>query len=103
MQTSVTFKNLESSDHFKAYVHEKMGRLDKLLDKPATAEVVLSTDNLKQVVEVRLSGGRLSIQAKAEEEDLHASIDQVVDRVKRQIKKHKDKLRERRPEPPAAA
>ena len=101
MQTSVTFKNLDSSEYFKTYVQEKLDRLDRLLDKPAQAEVVLSVDNLKQVTEVRLSGGRLNIQAKAEEEDLHASIDQAVDRVKRQIKKQKEKVRDRRPVPSA--
>jgi putative sigma-54 modulation protein len=97
MQTAVTFKNLDSSEHFKQYVQEKLDRVDKLLDKPASAEVVLSVDNLKQVAEVRLSGGRISIQAKAEEDDLHAAIDQMVDRVKRQINKHREKVRERRP------
>ena len=100
MQTSVTFKNLDSSEHFKQYVQDKLERLDKLLDKPAVAEVVLSVENLKQVAEVRFSGGRISIQAKAEEDDLHAAIDQVVDRVKRQINKRKEKVRERRPGPP---
>ena len=97
MQTAVTFKNLDSSEHFKQYVQEKLDRVDKLLDKPASAEVVLSVENLKQVAEVRLSGGRMSIQAKAEEDDLHAAIDQMVDRVKRQINKRKEKVRERRP------
>lgn len=103
MQTTVTFKNLDSSEHFKAYVQEKIDRVDKLLDKPAKAEVVLSVDNLMQVAEVRLSGGRLNLQAKAEEEDLHAAIDQGVERIKRQIKKQKEKQRERRPAPPEAA
>jgi putative sigma-54 modulation protein len=97
MQTAVTFKNLDSSEHFKQYVQEKLDRVDKLLDKPASAEVVLYVDSLKQVAEVRLSGGGISIQAKAEEDDLHAAIDQMVDRVKRQINKRKEKVRERRP------
>jgi len=98
----LTFKNLESSVHFKQYAQEKLERVDKLLDKPAAAEVVLSAENLKQVAEVRLTGGGLSVQAKAEADDLHAAIDQVVDRVKRQINKHKEKARERRPAPPLA-
>ena len=96
MQASVTFKNLESSKHFQRYVQDKLDRMDKLLDKPANAEVVLSLDNLEKVAEIRLSGGRLNLQAKAEEADMHAAIDLMVDKIKRQINKQKDKVREHR-------
>jgi putative sigma-54 modulation protein len=102
MQVSLTFKNLDASNHFKQYVQDKLDRADKLLDKPVAAEVVLSVDNLRQVAEIRLGGGGLSLQAKAEADDLHAAIDQAVDRVKRQINKQKEKVRERRPAVPLA-
>ncbi len=102
MQISLTFKNLEASVHFKKYVQEKLERVDKLLNKPTVAEVVLSTDNLNQVAEVRLAGGGINIQARAEAEDLHAAIDQAADRVRKQVNKQKEKVRERRPVPPVA-
>ena len=41
MQTSVTFKNLDPSEHLKAYVSDKLDRFDKFLDNPAEANVVL--------------------------------------------------------------
>jgi ribosomal subunit interface protein len=44
----------------------------------------------------------LSVQAKADADDLHAAIDQMVDRVRRQITKQKEKVRERRPAAPLA-
>ncbi|MDD2604328.1 MAG: ribosome-associated translation inhibitor RaiA [Desulfobacterales bacterium] len=102
MQVALTFKNLDASEHFKQYVQEKLDRVDKLLDKPASAEVVLGTENLHQVAEVRLASGGLSVQAKADADDLHAAIDQMVDRVRRQITKQKEKVRERRPAVPLA-
>lgn len=102
MQVALTFKNLDASEHFKQYVQEKLDRVDKLLDKPAVAEVVLSAENLQQVAEARLAGGGLSVQAKADADDLHAAIDQMVDRVRRQITKQKEKVRERRPVAPLA-
>ena len=37
MQTSVTFKNIDPSDHLKAYVSDKLDRFDKFLDNPAEA------------------------------------------------------------------
>ncbi len=44
MQTSVTFKNLDSSDALKTYVQKKLDRLDKLMDGAAEANVVLSVE-----------------------------------------------------------
>ena len=41
MQTSVTFKNIDASDHLKSYVGDKLDRFDKYLDNPAEASVVL--------------------------------------------------------------
>jgi putative sigma-54 modulation protein len=44
MQTSVTFKNIDPSDHLKAYVRDKLDRFDRFLDNPAEANVVLSVE-----------------------------------------------------------
>jgi putative sigma-54 modulation protein len=47
MQTSVTFKNLDPSEHLKSYVMEKLDRFDRLLDNPAEANVVLSVEKFR--------------------------------------------------------
>ena len=49
MQTSVTFKNLDPSDHLKAYVSEKLDRFDKFLDNPAEANVVLAVEKFRHI------------------------------------------------------
>ncbi len=96
MQTSVTFKNLESSDHLKAFVKDKLNRLDKFLENPTEANVVLSIEKLRHMAEINLSGGRLSVHAKEENNDMYAAIDLVLDKLKKQIKKNKQKTKERR-------
>ena len=50
MQTSVTFKNLDSSDTLRSYVQEKLDRFDRLLDNPAEANVVLSVEKFRVAV-----------------------------------------------------
>ncbi len=98
MQTTVTFKNLESSQYLKTYVEDKLNRFDKLLPKPGAAEVVLSTEKLRNIVEINLAGGpRLSVIAKEENTEMQAAIDLVMDKVKKQIIKGKEKLQEHRP------
>lgn len=96
MNVSVTFKNLKSSDHFKDYVHEKLNRFDKLLDEPGSAGVVLRSEKLRKTAEINLAAGRLEVHASEEHEDMHAAIDLVLDKVRTQITKNKEKLQNRR-------
>ena len=99
MQTSVTFKNLDSSDHLKSYVADKLDRLDKYLDNPAEANVVLTVEKFRHAAEVNIAGDRLSINGKEETNDMYSAIDMVLDKLEKQIKKNKQKIRERRTSP----
>jgi len=96
MQTSVTFKNLEPSEHLKSYVTEKLNRFDKLLDNPAEAGVVLVVEKHRHIAEVNITGDRLSINGKEETGDMYSAIDMVLDKLEKQLKRSKQKIRERR-------
>ena len=96
MQTSVTFKNLDSSDTLKSYVEDKLDRFDRLLDNPAEASVVLSVEKFRHMAEINIIGDRLTINGKEETIDMYSAIDMVLDKLEKQIKKNKDKIRERR-------
>jgi putative sigma-54 modulation protein len=96
MQTSVTFKNLESSDTLGAYVRNKLDRFDRLLDNPAEANVVLSVEKFRHIAEINILGDRLMINGKEETDDMYSAIDMVLDKLEKQIKKNKQKIRERR-------
>jgi len=96
MQTSVTFKNLDPSDHFRNYVSEKLNRFDKYFYNPGEANVVLSVEKFRNIAEVNIIGDRMTINGKEETEDMHAAIDMVLDKLDKQIKKNKQKLRDRR-------
>jgi putative sigma-54 modulation protein len=96
MQTSVTFKNLDPSEHLKSYVSEKLDRFDNYLDNPAEASVVLSVQKFRHIAEVNIIGDRLKINGKEETNDMYSAIDMVLDKLESQIKKNKEKIRERR-------
>jgi putative sigma-54 modulation protein len=96
MQTSVTFKNLDSSDTLKSYVGEKLDRFDRLLDNPAEANVVLLVEKFRHIAEISINGDRLTINGKEETNDMYSAIDMVLDKLEKQIKKNKDKIRDRR-------
>lgn len=96
MQTSVTFKNLDPSDHLKSYTSEKLDRLDKFLDNPAEANVVLTVEKFRHIAEITIQGDRLNLVGKEETNDMYSAIDMVLDKLEKQIKKNKQKIRERR-------
>jgi putative sigma-54 modulation protein len=96
MQTSVTFKNIEPSEHLKSYVGDKLNRLDKYLYNAAEANVVLSVEKFRHMAEINITGDRLNIIGKEETGDMYSAIDMVLDKLEKQIKKNKQKNRDRR-------
>ena len=96
MQTSVTFKNLDPTDNLKSYISEKLDKLDKFLDNPAEATVVLSIEKFRHIAEVNITGDRLNIYGKEETSNMYAAIDMVLDKLEKQVKKNRQKIRKRR-------
>ncbi|MCF8069152.1 MAG: ribosome-associated translation inhibitor RaiA [Desulfobacterales bacterium] len=103
MQTSVTFKNLDPSNTLRDYVCDKLDRLDKFLDNPAEANVVLSVEKFRQTAEVNLVGDRLNVIGKEQTEDMYSAIDMVLDKLVKQIKKNKQKIKKHRNNSKSAA
>ena len=93
MQISLTFNKIDPSDSLKSYVNEKFSRLDKMLDGPAEAHVVLSVEKIRHIVEINLNCDGFRIHAKEESESMYSSIDTLADKLKLQVKKNKEKLR----------
>ena len=99
MQTSVTFKNIEPSDNLRSYVTNKLEKFDKLLDNPAEANVVLSVEKIRHITEIKLIGDRLSLNCREESNDMYSSIDLALDKLEKQLKKNKQKIRKHRQGP----
>ena len=96
MQTSVTFKNIDPSENLKSYIQEKLDRFDKFLDNPAEASVVLAVEKFRHMAEINIIGDRLNIYGKEVTGDMYSAIDIALDKLEKQIKKNKEKIRERR-------
>ncbi|WP_320040187.1 ribosome hibernation-promoting factor, HPF/YfiA family [uncultured Desulfobacter sp.] len=93
MNISITFKNVPSSDAVKSHIDKKLNKLDKMLDSPAEAQVVLSEEKLHSIAEIKLICDKLKIHAKgeAEENNMYSAIDSVVEKIRIQITKFKEK------------
>jgi putative sigma-54 modulation protein len=93
MKISVTFRNTEGDDWHKEYVDDRLKKLLKYIDTPADARVVLSVEKFRNVAEVNLMANGLTVNAKEEEKDMYLAIDNAVEKIERQLKKHKEKIR----------
>jgi putative sigma-54 modulation protein len=96
MRTSVTFKNIDPSNNLKAYAEDKLNRFDRFLDSPAEANVVLSVEKFRHIAEINIIGRKLNIVGKEETNDMYSAIDMVLDKIGKQLKKNKEKIRDRR-------
>jgi putative sigma-54 modulation protein len=98
MQILVTFKNVNSSDYLKSYLEEKLQRLEKIMPHPGTADVVFQEEKLRKIIDVSLIGKGFDVYAKEESGAWNEAIDLVVDKVKKQLVKSKEKIQSHRME-----
>ncbi len=92
MQIFLTGRNLEVTEALRRYAEEKVGRLQKFVDKITSAHIVLSLQKYRQIAEVTLRVRDLTIRAEESTEDLYSSIDLVMEKLERQLQKYKGKI-----------
>ena len=91
MQISLTGHHVDISDALRSYVNSKFERLERHFDHVTNVHVVLSVEKLRQKAEASLHLNGADVFANCEEEDMYAAIDGLVDKIDRQVKKHKEK------------
>lgn len=88
-------KNVQVTDDLRNLTASKLEKLDKYFDESTQAEVVFSEFREHQVVEITIKLPGAFIRAEESSPDFRTSIDKACDRLGRQIRKHKTKLKKR--------
>ena len=96
MQVSVTGRHVEVTEAMKQHVEDKISKLKRHFDHVTDIHVILTVEKLEQTAEatVQISGAKLF--ADDVKEDMYAAIDNMVDKLDRQIIKHKEKVQSHR-------
>jgi len=97
MQLSVTFRNMEPSEPLKTYVQERTGKLTKYIDKPLDSQVTLTVQKFRQIVDVVINADGIRIAGQEAHDDMYAAVDLVMDKIERQVKKYREKIRKHKP------
>lgn len=98
MDIMVTFRRLDPSESLRAYAEEKISKLNKYFDTPAEAHIVLAVEKHRHQADVTLTVDGERIKGVEETGDMYSAIDQVMDKIEKQVKRHLSRIRERRPE-----
>ena len=95
MQISVTGRHLDITDALKNYVESKFERLERHIDHVTDVHVILGLEKINKKAEatVQISGAMLF--AEDNQEDMYAAIDSLIDKLDRQVCKHKEKIVDR--------
>lgn len=92
MNIIVNGRHLEVTSALKNYAEKKIQRFDRYLSNISEAVVTLSVEKYRHKVEVLLKVNGVLIQAEGITGDVYSSIDEVAEKLERQIKKYKEKL-----------
>lgn len=94
MQIEISGQNVEITEALRGYVTEKTQRIERHFENLTSAHFVLKLEKLVHTAEGTINvGGRTNpIHAEADAEDMYAAIDELVDKLDRQVRRHKSKV-----------
>ena len=94
MNITITGRNVDLTDAIKARVNDKLTKLDKMFTKETNATVTLKKENGKDVCEINIPVKGSLLRVSERQDNLFSAIDNAIDKLERQIRKYKTKIRD---------
>jgi putative sigma-54 modulation protein len=91
MQLNVTGHHIDMTDSLQNYVETKMEKLERHFDNVTNVHVILSVEKQRHKAEATVHVTGADIYAESENDDMYVAIDALIDKLDRQVKKHKEK------------
>ena len=92
MQLNLTGHHLEITPALRDYVGSKLTRLERHFDHMTDVHCILSVEKLRHKAEAKVNVSGSTLFADSVEGNMYAAIDTLVDKLDRQIKRHKEKV-----------
>lgn len=96
MQINITGHRLDVTPALRAFTEEKFDKLERHFDQITAINVVFDVEKLRQIAEATVIVAKAELHASSESEDMYTTIDMLVDKLNKQLVKHKEKLRDHR-------
>jgi putative sigma-54 modulation protein len=95
MKFMITGKNIALTDALKNTVEKKLGKLEKYFNPEVEIHATLSVQKNRQIIEVTIPFNGILLRGEEATSDMYLSIDNVVDKLEKQIMKHRTRLERR--------
>ncbi len=92
MQINLTGHHMDITPAIRAFVQEKLERIERHFDHITNIHVILTVEKDRQKAEATIHVNKGNIFAEASNDNMYTSIDMLIDKLDRQVIKHKEKL-----------
>jgi len=98
MNMNIRGSKLEVTEAIQSYIEKRLAKLDKYFENPDefTANVLIRTHGTREIVEVTIPMKKAILRAEEASDDLYKSIDLVSEKLERQIRKNKTRMKQKR-------
>ncbi|GAB6183398.1 ribosome hibernation-promoting factor, HPF/YfiA family [Thermodesulfovibrio hydrogeniphilus] len=95
MKITIRGKNIEVTDALRQYVEKRLKKFEKFLSELSEIIVTVGIEKFTHKIDVLLKVNGHLIQAEGKTEDLYSAVDQVVEKLEKQILKYKEKVQDK--------
>jgi len=92
MKLDIRGRNIDITDALKDYTTKRLSKLEKYIEDARIAQVALSVEGERHKVEVTIPLNGIILRGEVASDDMYSAIDMVVEKLEKQIEKHKTKL-----------
>lgn len=97
MNVTVTGRHMEMTDALKSYINSGLDKLTTHFDKVIDADVILDVQKHRHIAEINLHANGLRVHGKEASSDMYASVDAVLAKLEKQIRKFKERINRHQP------
>ncbi|NLO92379.1 MAG: ribosome-associated translation inhibitor RaiA [Elusimicrobia bacterium] len=96
MTVHIVARHVKLTKALKDFIQERMDKLQHYFDNIIWAQVVLTVEKKSQGAEIVLHAARQTFQASAKTTDMYSSVDMCAEKIEKQIRKYKEKMKDHR-------
>lgn len=97
MNITITGRHMEMTEALKQYIEGALGKVTAHFDKVIDADVILDVEKHRHIAEVNLHANGVRINGKEASEDMYQSVDAVMAKIDKQVRKYKERINRHTP------
>ena len=96
MQIHLTSRHLEITDDIQTYIEKRAQKIEAIFNPVIDFQVVMEVEKNRYRTEITLATRKATFHAQGETHDVFSSLDDVIDKIETQIRRHKERIKDRR-------